>query len=137
MTTQDFILALFYAVDQEMREIPTRPAAKLSPSAVVTLALRFAIKGGGMRAFSRWLTRDSLPLFPYVPERTRLARLCKPHTAWTAGLLAAPTVWGVAASDGMALMHPMREGRSSAQIGKKGPRNHRWMVGGTLCCILQ
>ena len=31
MTTQDFIIALFYAVDQEMLEIPKRPDAKLSP----------------------------------------------------------------------------------------------------------
>ena len=30
----------------------------------------------------------------------------------------------------------MREGRSPAQIGKKGQRKHRWMVGGTLCFIL-
>jgi hypothetical protein len=136
MTTQDFIIALFYAVDEERREVPKHPEATLSPSEVVTLALLFAITGGGMRAFSRWLTRDYQPLFPYVPERTRLARLFKPHTAWTAGFMAAPTVLGVADSDGIALMHPMREGRSPAQIGKKGKRNHRWIVGGKLCFIL-
>ena len=60
MTTQDFLIALFYAVDQEMLEVPKHPEAKLSPSEVVTLALLFARKGGGMRAFSRWLTRDYL-----------------------------------------------------------------------------
>jgi hypothetical protein len=49
----------------------------------VTLALLYAIKGGGMRAFYRWLTRDYQPLFPQMPERTRLARLFKAHTAWT------------------------------------------------------
>jgi len=75
MTPPDFILALFYAVDQEMRDVPKHPEAKLSPSEVVTLALLYAIKGGGTRAFYRWLTRDSLALFPHVPERTRLARL--------------------------------------------------------------
>jgi hypothetical protein len=137
MMTPDFIIALFYAVDQEMFDVPKRPDAKLSPSEVVTLALLFAIKGGGMRAFYRWLTRDSLPLFPSVPERTRLARLFKTHTAWTAGLMAAPTVLGVADSDGMALIHPMREGQSSAQIGKQGQRNPRWIVGGKLGFILQ
>jgi hypothetical protein len=71
MSTQDFIIALFYAVDQEMLEVPKHPEAKLYPSEVITLALLFAIKGGGMRAFYRWLTRDYLPLFPQVPERTR------------------------------------------------------------------
>jgi hypothetical protein len=64
----------------------------------VTLALLYAIKGGGMRAFYRWLTRDSLPLFPQVPERTRLARLFKAHTAWTTRFLTASTLLGVADS---------------------------------------
>src|SRR5437773_2411530 len=136
MTTPDFIIALFYAVDQERLEVPKHPDAKLSPSAVVTLALLHAIKGGGTRAFSRWLTRDSLALFPHVPERTRLARLFKTHTAWTARLLAAPTVLGGADTSGIELSHPMRAGRSPAQIGKKGTRNHRWIVGGKLCFIL-
>jgi hypothetical protein len=91
---------------------------------------------GGHGPFSRWLTRDYLVLFPQVPERTRLARLFKTHTAWTARFLAAPTVLGVADSSGIELIPPMREGRSPAQIGKKGQSNHRWIVGGNLCCIL-
>jgi hypothetical protein len=65
-----------------------------------------------------------------------LARLFKTHTAWTARFLAAPTVLGVAESSGIELIHPMREGRSLAQIGKQGKRSHRWIVGGTRCCIL-
>jgi hypothetical protein len=75
-------------------------------------------------------------LFPQVPERTRLARLFKTHPAWTTRFLAAPTVLGVADSDGIELIHPMREGRSPAQIGKKGKSNHRWIVGGKRCFIL-
>jgi hypothetical protein len=129
-------MALFYAVDQEMRELPKHPDAKLYPSATVTLALLFAIKGGGMRACYRWLTRDSPPLLPQVPERTRLARLFKTHTAWTARFLAAPTVLGVADTSGIELIHPMREGRRPAQRGQKGQRNHRWIGGGKLCFIL-
>jgi hypothetical protein len=85
MTTHDFIIALFYAVDQERLEVTKHPEAKLYPSEVVTLALLFAVKGGGMRAFSRWLTRDYLPLFPQVPERTRLARLFKTGSCWIPG----------------------------------------------------
>src|SRR5262249_28481268 len=109
------------------------PDAKLYPSEVVTLALLYAIKGGGMRAFYRWLTRDYQPLFPQVPERTRLARLFKTHTAWTTRFLAAPTVLGVADSYGIELIHPIRAGRSPAPMGKKGQSNHRWIVGGKLC----
>src|SRR4030095_13520012 len=114
------IIALFYAVDQEMLDVPKHPDAKLYPSEVVTLALLFAITGGGTHAFYRWLTRDYQPLFPQVPERTRLARLFKTHTAWTTCFLAAPTVLGVADSYGIELIHPIREGRSPAQVGKKG-----------------
>jgi hypothetical protein len=93
MTTHDFIIALFYAVDQEMLHVTKHPEAKLYPSEVVTLALLFAVKGGGMRAFYRWLTRDYLALFPQVLERTRLARLFKTHTAWTIQFLVAPPCW--------------------------------------------
>jgi hypothetical protein len=34
------------------------------------------------------------------------------------------------------LIHPMREGRSPQQIGRKGLSNHRWIVGGKLCLLL-
>ena len=119
-----------------MLEVPKHPEAKLYPSAVVTLAWLFAIKGGGSRAFYRWVTRDSLSLFPQMPERPRLARLFKTHAAWTTRFLAAPPVLGVADTYGIALIHPMREGRSPGQIGKQGQSNHRWIVGGKRCFIL-
>jgi hypothetical protein len=112
MTTLDSIIVLFSAVDQEMLEVPKHPEATLSPRAGGTLAGLLAIPGGGMRAFSRWLTRDSLPLLPPVPERPRLARLFKPPTTWTARCLVAPTVLGVADPYGIEVLHPMREGRS-------------------------
>uniref|UniRef100_UPI0039780627 hypothetical protein n=1 Tax=Salmonella sp. SAL4449 TaxID=3159904 RepID=UPI0039780627 len=73
MTTQEFIIALFSAMDQERRDVPHPPDATLYPREVVTLVLLHAIKGGGTRAFYRWLTRTYLPLFPQVPERSRLA----------------------------------------------------------------
>jgi hypothetical protein len=71
MTTQDFIMTLFCQVDDQMAAVPKRPDAKLYPSEVVTLALLFAIKGVGTRAFYRWLIRDYQAWFPHVPERTR------------------------------------------------------------------
>ena len=71
-----------------------------------------------------------------MPERTRLARLCKTHTAWTARFLAAPTVLGVADTYGIALIHPMRAGRSAKQMGKQGQSNPRGMVGSQLCFVL-
>jgi hypothetical protein len=136
MTTQDFMLALFCQVDREMPAVPKRPDAKLSPSEVVTLALLFAFKGVGTRAFSRWLTRDYQALFPQVPERTRLFRLFKTHAARTVRFLAAPTVLGVADTYGIELIHPMHAGRSPAQLGKQGQSNHRWLVSGKRCFIV-
>src|SRR4030095_15447347 len=61
MTTVEFITALFYEVDEQTGAIPTHPEAQLWPSEVVTLGLLHALKGGGNRAFSRWLTRDYGP----------------------------------------------------------------------------
>lgn len=136
MTTVDFITELFYSVDNQMRDVPKHPQSNLYPSELVTIALLFAIKGVGERAFYRWLARDYLPLFPRLPERTRLFRLLKTHQDWTARFLADPTVLGVADSYGIELVHPMREGRSAKQIGKKGQSNHRWIVGGKLCFVL-
>ena len=136
MTTIDFITALFYQVDEQLRAMPKHPEAHLWPSEVVTLGLLHALKGGDNRAFYRWLTRDSRALFPRLPERTRLFRLFRTHQDWTQVFLAAPTVLGVIDTYGIELIHPMREGRSPHQIGRKGLSNHRWIVGGKLCLLL-
>src|SRR5438309_2497103 len=95
-----------------------------------------ALKGVGNRAFYRWLTRDYRALFPQLPERTRLFRLFMTHQDWTKVFLAAPTVLGVIDTYGIELIHPIREGRSPQQIGRKGLSNHRWIVGGKLCLLL-
>src|SRR6202795_4393737 len=136
MTTTEFITALFYEVDEQMRAIPKHPDARLWPSEVGTLGLLHALKGVGNRAFYRWLTRDYCALFPQLPERTRLFRLFMTHQTWTQAFLAAPTVLGVIDTYGIELSHPMREGRSHQQSGRKGLSNHRWIVGGTLCLVL-
>src|SRR5215475_12696557 len=79
---------------------------------------------------------DYRALFPRLPERTRLFRLFKTHHNWTQVFLAAPTVLGVIDTYGIELIHPMRAGRSPQQIGRKGLSNHRWIVGGKLCLLL-
>jgi hypothetical protein len=136
MTTEAFITTLFCRVDDVMLDVPKHAQARLYPSEVVTLALLFALKGVGERAFYRWVARDWGPLFPQLPDRTRLFRLFQAHQAWTDRFLAAPTVLGVADSYGIELLHPWREGRSPQQMGKKGLSNHRWIVGGKLGFVL-
>jgi hypothetical protein len=136
MTTEDFISELFYRVDEAMKEFPKHALANLWPSEIVTLGILFALKGSGNRAFYRWLSRDWRKLFPALPERTRLFRLLATPRAWTEEFLASPSVLGVVDSYGIELLHPMREGRSRKQIGRKGKSNHRWIVGGKLCLLL-
>jgi hypothetical protein len=75
-------------------------------------------------------------LFPKVPDRTLLFRLFKVHRDWTNRFLAEPTILGVADTYGIELLHPIREGRSRRQIGKKGKSNHRWIIGGKLCLMV-
>src|SRR5262250_1136420 len=135
-TTIEFITALFCQVDDQLAGLPKHLEAHFWPSEVVILGLLHALKGGGNRPFSRWLTRDYRPLFPRLPERTRLFRLLKTHQDWTQVFLAAPTVLGIIDTYGIELIHPMREGRSPQQIGRKGVSNHRWIVGGKLCLLL-
>jgi hypothetical protein len=136
MTTEDFIRELCYRIDDAMIDFPKHPLAHLWPSEIVTLGILFALKGGGNRTFYRWLSRDWRPLFPTLPERTRLFRLLVTHRTWTDEFLATPSVLGVVASYGIELLHPLREGRSRQQIGRKGKSNHRWIVGGKLCLLL-
>lgn len=136
MTTIDFITELFCRVDDQMKNVPKHSQASLWPSEVVILGLLHALKGVGNRAFYRWLEKDYLDLFPHLPERTRLFRLFKAHQDWTQRFLASPTMLGVVDTYGIELIHPIREGRSENQIGKKGKSNHRWIVGGKLCLIL-
>jgi hypothetical protein len=136
MTTEELITALFYEVDEQLRTIPKHPDAHLWPSEVVPLWLLHALKGVRNRPFYRWLTRDYRPLFPRLPERTRLFRLFTTHEDWTRAFLASPTVLGVIDTYGIELIHPIREGRSPQQIGRKGLSNHCWIVGGKLCLLL-
>lgn len=136
MSTEDFITELFYRIDEAMRGVTKHSQANLYPSEIITLGFLFAIKGVGPRAFYRWVKSNHLELFPNLPDRTRLFRLFAVHHDWTNRFLADPTILGVADSYGIELIHPMREGRSEAQIGKKGKSNHRWIVGGKLCFVL-
>lgn len=136
MTTEDFIILLFCLVDDQMGPTPKHSQARLWPSEVVTLGLLFALKGGYFRAFCRWLKRDYEHLFVKLPHRTRLQRLLATHQAWCDRFLADPTFFTVIDSYGIELIHPIREGRSPRQFGKKGKSNWRWIVGMKLCWLI-
>jgi hypothetical protein len=136
MSTDDFIIALFYRVDEVMHDVPKHPQANLYPSEIVTLALLFARKGVGPRALYRWLRYTYRTWFPGVPHRTRLLRLFATQQDWAEYFLAEPTVVGVADSYGSEVRHPWREDRADQQLGGKGLSNHRWIVGAKLVDVV-
>src|SRR5262249_61691463 len=107
MMTVEFITALFYEVDEQLRAIPKHLEAHLWPSEVVTLVLLHALKGVGNRPFYRWFTRHYRALFPRLPERTLLFRLCTTHHVCTQDFLVVRTLFGVSDTDGVRLIHLM------------------------------
>jgi hypothetical protein len=136
MSTEDFTINLFCRVDDQMKDVKKHSQAVLYPSEVVVLALLFALKGVGNRAFYRWVKRDYYHLFPHLPHRTRLFRLFNSHQQWTTRLMADHSLIGLIDIYGIELIHPRRQGRSPQQIGRKGLSNQRWIVGGKLCFVL-
>ena len=136
VTTEAFILAVFCEIDDQLGPLPKHPQAKLWPSAVITIGILFALKGGAFRAFTRWLRRDYEPLFGPLPHRTRLHRLLLVHQRWCQHFLAHPSLFTVIDTYGSELSHPIREGRSPHPLGKKGKSNWRWIVGMKLCWVI-
>lgn len=136
MSTVDFITELFSIIDEALQDVRKHSQAKLYLSEVVTIAILFALKGGHSRAFYRWLKKNWQAEFPNLPHRGCLLRLLVSHQRLTTRFLADPTLLGVIDSYGIELIHPIREGRSEQQIGKKGLSNKRWIVGGKLCLLL-
>jgi len=134
MNTVDFITELLCKVDDNIEG--KHPLSNLYHSEVVTLGLLYALKGRGQRKFWRWLTKDYRPLFHPLPHRTRLFRLFNTHRHYIQRFMADSSIIGVIDSYGIELLHPIREGRSNKQIGKKGKSNKRWIVGGKLCFLL-
>ena len=109
-----------------MADVPQHSQQALCPSELVTIGLLYAIKGVSCRAFYHWLSANYRDIFPRMPERTRLFRRLSAHQDWTERLLTEPSTLGVIDTYGIELIHPIREGRSPTQIGKKGLANHRW-----------
>src|SRR5690349_24961432 len=118
MTTEDIIIRIFCAVDDQVGQEKKVPQAKLYPSEVITIGILFALKGGRFRAFYRWLKRDYDALFGGLPDRTTLQRQLRDQQVHTDQLLAEPSLLNVVDSYPMELIFPIREGRSTQQVGK-------------------
>ncbi len=62
--------------------------------------------------------------------------MLKTHRSWCELLLAEPSFFTVLDSYPIELIFPIREGRSSKQVGKKGRDKGRWSVGLKLCWLI-
>lgn len=136
MTQHDFIADLFCRVDDALSDVAKDPRAKLWPSELVTIGLLFVLRGKSQRNFHLWLSSSFLPLFPHLPERSRLFRLLRRHRELSEHFLAEPSLINFGDSLGIELVHPRREKRTKQQIGKKGVSNGRWMVGVKFCPLM-
>ena len=58
------------------------------------------------------------------------------HQGWCQHFLAHPSLFPVIATYGIALLHPIRVGRSPRQLGKQGQAHGRGSGGLTLCWVL-
>ena len=129
MNIADFITELYCKIDDALPDVPQHPQANLSISEVVTIGVLRAVKNVKQRPFYHWLKDNYGNLFPKLPESTRLFRRLQTQACWIGYFPAQPTILGVADSYGIALRHPIRDGRRERQIGRKGISNHRWIVG--------
>jgi hypothetical protein len=136
MKTEDIIIHIFCAVDDQMREVTKVAQAHLYPSEVVTIGILFALKGGHFRAFCRWLKRDYDALFGSLPDRTTLQRQMEAQQHHADRLLAEASLLNVIDSFPIELLFPWRQGRSPQQIGQKGRDKGRWSIGIKLCWVL-
>lgn len=135
MTAIDFTMELFCRVDDLLLDVKKHVLAELYPSEVVTLGMLHALRGGGNRAFYRWVQKELSSLFPRLPERTRLFRLMVQFQGLCQRFLAQPSFFGVADTYGIELVHPWREKRTQREVARKGLSNHRWIVGAKLAVV--
>jgi hypothetical protein len=75
MTAVDFTIAVFCRVDDELQDVKKHCLAELYPSEVVTLGMLHTLRGEDTCAFYHWVQKELAPLFPRLPDRTRLCRL--------------------------------------------------------------
>ncbi len=114
---------------EELGSVKQHAQAKLHPSEVVTLMVVFSAKGGQYRAFYRWILYNYRNLFPNAPHYSRLLRLFRTHAHLCDRFLAHLSLLSIVDTYGIELIHPRREGRSEAQLGRKGKSNGRWIIG--------
>jgi len=136
LPAEDFTLALFCRIDDELPDVQKPKLAYLYLSEVVTLGVLQVLRGEGWRAFYRWMKKELGALFPHLPEQSRLFRLWRKYWHLAKRFLAKPTARGLCDTFGIELLHPRREGRCQWHCARKGQSNGRWIVGQKMFLLL-
>lgn len=136
MAMADLVTALLCRVDDARTDVPDQSPQALSPGARVTIGLRHALKGVRSRYCSHGRRTHDRDLCPQLPRRTRLLRRLRTRRAWTERFRAAPSLLGVLDRGGIALRHPVREGRRRRPRGQTGLSHPRGIGGGQRCVVL-
>lgn len=136
MTTRDSMMELFYRIDEELKNVEKHSQAKLYPSEAVTISFLFCLKGVGYRAFYRWLKKITLIYFHSCLKGQDISGSFCCISIWRLSLWQIQNLRGVIDAYRVVMIYPIREGRSAKQSGKKGISNHRRIVGGKLCLLL-
>lgn len=129
LSADDFTLALFCRIDDELKDVKTPRLSRLAPSEVVTLGVLQVLRGQGWRPFHRWVVKELGGLFPHLVEQSRLFRLWQKYQHLAKRFLAKPTALGICDTFGIELLHPRREGRCEWHCARKGKSNGRGIVG--------
>jgi hypothetical protein len=131
------ITAFFCQVEDQRAGLPKHPEAHLWPRAVVTLGLLHALKGGGDRPCSRWLTRAARALFPPCPRGRGSVGLCRRLTPGRRA--SGPRRRCSAASPRMASSASSRgaKGAARSRVAAKASRTPAgWAGAPGVCCAI-
>jgi len=135
MSTVEFITALFYEVDEQLRTLRNTPRPTSGPVRWSPWGCSMPSKAWATGVLSLVDTRLSAVVSPAPRAHPALSPLPDP-SGLDAVFLAAPTVLGVIDTMASSSSTPCAKAGVPNQIGRKGLSNHRWIVGGKLCLLL-
>lgn len=111
---------LFCPIDDRLKYVPKHPGAELYPGDSRDDRLLVYAQRRTIPALLSLAPARVLALVSLLAGSDATAKIVGHASNWADRFLAAPTFFTVTDNYGIELIHPMREGRSEKQIGRKG-----------------